>query len=480
MSARTVLAVDIGAESGRVIAVRFDGKRLSLEERYRFANTPVKVRETLHWDMLRLWHDVGAGLHAATESPIASIGIDTWAIDFGLIDRAGNLVGNPVHYRDRRTEGVVDRVFAQVPRSEVFMATGIQILPFNTLYQLASLVERRDPVLESADRLLTVPDLLYYWLTGLPINEFTNATTTQCFDCGRGDWAFDLLDKLTIPTRLFKPVTMPGATIGGTTPEGIPVTVAPHHDTGAAVVGVPATGSQYAYLSSGTWSLLGLEVDRPVINAAAFTLNVTNEGGYGGTTRLLKNIMGLWLIQQTRHTWANAGQELSYDQIAVEAEARDPFVSLVDPDATEFLAPGDIPARIRAFCRETGQPEPISVGALARCIFESLALKYRHVLRQLIGLTGHTVETLHVVGGGSQNALLCQMTADACGIPVLAGPVEATALGNAIVQLIALGELQSVAAGRTLIRESFPLVTYTPRDPAAWDTANLRFQKLMR
>lgn len=477
---RTVLAVDIGAESGRVIAVQYDGQRLTLDERYRFANVPVTVRGTLHWDILRLWYDVQTGIHAASSSPIDSIGIDTWAIDFGLLDHAGNLIGNPVHYRDRRTDGVPERVFERVPRSEVFLQTGIQILPFNTLYQLASLVERRDPSLDGADRLLTMPDLLFYWLTGFPINEFTNATTTQCFNTRRGDWAVELLERLAIPTRLFKPVTLPGSMLGGKTPDGIPVAVVPHHDTGSAVVGVPAAHTQFAYLSSGTWSLLGLEVEHPIISEAALALNVTNEGGYGGTYRLLKNIMGLWLIQQSRQTWAAQGHDLTYDQIAAQASASPPFVSLIDPDSAEFLVPGDIPSRICDFCRQTGQPEPESIGMIARCIFESLALKYRHVLRQLTGLTGQTVEALHVVGGGSLNALLCQMTADATGIPVLAGPVEATALGNALVQLITLGELKSVAQGRALVRESFPPVIYTPNDCAAWDAVDERFRQLIR
>jgi len=479
---RTVLAVDIGAESGRVIAVHFDGQRLSLEERYRFANVPVHVHGTLHWDILRLWHDVQAGIHAAAhaEPEIASIGVDTWAVDFGLVDSAGNLIGNPVHYRDRRTDDMFDYVFARVPRAEVFAQTGIQILSINTLYQLSSLVKRRDPALSIADRLLTMPDLLYYWLTGIQVNEFTLATSTQCFNTATGDWAFDLLDKVGIPARLFKPVTQPGCATGGKTPEGIPVTVVPHHDTGCAVVSVPTTTPRFAYLSSGTWSLLGLEVSRPVINEMAYQLNVTNECGYGGTFRLLKYLLGLWLVQQARATWAAAGQELGYDQITAQASASAPFKAFIDPDAPRFLPPGDMPARIQAFCQETGQPVPSGVGAIARCIFESLALKYRHVLRELTTLTGQPVEALHIVGGGAQNTLLCQMAADAAGIPVFAGPIEATALGNAVAQLIALGEVGSVAQGRALIRESFPLVHYTPQNTAAWDAADGLFQTLLK
>ncbi len=471
MIEKTVLAVDIGAESGRVIAAHFDGSRLRLEEINRFPNVPVKAHDTLHWDILRLWNDVQSGIHKAERAD--SIGIDTWAIDFGLFDRVGNLLGNPVHYRDRRTEGMMDAVFAKVSRADVFAATGIQMLPFNTLYQLYSLVQRHDPMLESAARLMTIPDILYYWLTGVPVNEFTNATTTQCFNTGAGEWAFNLLDRLGISERIFAPVSAPGQILGSA--NGIPVVLTPHHDTACAVLGVPASGSDFAYLSSGTWSLLGLEIDRPVINAEALALNVTNEGGFGGTTRLLKNIMGLWLLQESRRAWANAGDEHSYDELAALAARAEPFRALIDPDDPEFLPPGDMPARIRAYCERTDQPIPADVGAVARCIFESLALKYRYVLDQLRRLTGRSVATLHIVGGGAQNALLCQMTADATGCTVIAGPVEATALGNAMVQLIALGALASVTEGRALIRDSFPLVTYTPRDTAAWEAIVLRF-----
>ena len=473
MTHRTVLAVDIGAESGRIIAVRFDGQRLHTDEIYRFPNVPVKVGQTLHWDILRLWQDVQIGIGKAAHPD--SIGIDTWAVDFGLLDRAGKLIGNPVHYRDQRTDGVAERVFGIVPRAEIFAQTGIQILPFNTLYQLASL--RGDPSFEMADRLLTIPDLLYYWLTGVKVNEFTNATTTQCFNTQTGDWAFDLLDKLNIPRRLFGEVQAPGQTLG--TFNGIPVMLAPHHDTACAVVGVPAQSEHFAYLSSGTWSLLGLELSHPVVTPQALAANLTNEGGYGGTFRFLKNIMGLWLFQETRRTWLAAGDVSTYEVLIGMAEQAEPFAALINPDDPMFLAPGDMPARIRHFCERTGQSVPNSSGAIVRCIFESLALKYRYVLRQLTAIADRTVDTIHIVGGGSQNALLCQMTADATGCTVLAGPVEATALGNALVQLIALGELRSIHEGRALIRDSFPLTQYTPRDTAQWDAVLPRFAALI-
>ncbi len=478
MPQRTVLAIDIGAESGRALSLDFDGSRLALGEISRFPNQPVMVRGTLYWDILRLYADLTAAIdkHRAM-NVIDSIGLDTWAVDFGLIDSGGRLLGNPVHYRDSRTDGVPERVFSHIPRPEVFAHTGIQIMQLNTLYQLYSMVERADPALNVAARLLTIPDLLYYWLTGVQANEYTNATTTQCYDVAAGNWAFSLLDKLHIPTHLFGPVTPPGQILGRH--EGAAVVLCAQHDTASAVVGVPATQPDFAYLSSGTWSLLGLEVEKPVINVAAYTANVTNEGGYGGTIRLLKNIMGLWLIQQSKRAWDSGGKEYSYAEIADLAAAAPPFTAVIDPDDPTFLPPGDMPARIRAYCERTGQPAPDSIGSMARCIFESLALKYRYVLETLTGLTGRAVKVLHIVGGGSQNALLNQFTADACGVPVLAGPAEATALGNAITQLVALGELTSVAEGRRLIAESFPPTAYDPHPSPAWEAAYHKLRGLM-
>ena len=478
MAKRTVLAVDIGAESGRAIGVGFDGKRLDINELHRFPNVSVQVRDTLHWDILRLWHDVQDGIGKATSQlHVDSIGLDTWAVDFGLLDKQGHLLGNPIHYRDSRTDGMLEYVFERVPRAEVFAQTGIQFLQLNTLYQLASMVKADHPALQQAAQLLTVPDLLYYWLTGVRVLEYTNATTTQCFNVQTRQWATDLLNRLNIPTHLFGEVANPGQILGKR--GDIPVVLAPHHDTGSAVVGVPAQTDNFAYISSGTWSLLGLELPSPVINAAALEANVTNEGGFGNTIRLLKNVMGLWLIQQAKRTWDAEGQEYSYAELAELATQASAFVTLVDPDYATFFAPGDMPGRIREYCQLKNQPVPESVGAVARCIFESLALKYRYVLDLQIKLTGKAVDTMHIVGGGSQNALLCQMTANAIGRPVLAGPVEATALGNAISQLIALGEVASVREGRQLISESFPLTTYQPQESAAWEAAYQRFCTLL-
>lgn len=475
MTMRTVLATDIGAESGRVIAVHFDGQRLQTEEVYRFPNVPVMAHSTLYWDILRLWGDLQAGIHKAGQ--MDAIGVNTWGVDFALLDRHKRLVGNPVHYRDRRTDGMLDYVFSKVPRAEIFRQTGIQVLSLNSLYQLASLARNDDPALRSAAHFLTIPDLLYFWLTGVIVNEFTNTTTTQCYNPRTRDWTREILDMLGIPAGIFGPVTEPGQALGSY--HGMPVVLAPHHDTACAVLGVPASGADFAYLSSGTWSLLGLELPEPLITDAALAANVTNEGGYGGTFRFLKNIMGLWLLQESRRHWATEGIEYSYEELLKLASEALPFRSLVDPDDGAFLAPGDMPSRLRAYCATTEQPIPETPGSLTRCIFESLALKYRHVLQQLVDLTGRRVETLYIVGGGSQNAILCQMTANATGCKVQTGPVEATALGNALVQLIALGELKSIAEGRALLRESIPMGIYEPREKAVWDSAYARFGTLL-
>jgi rhamnulokinase len=475
MANKTVLAVDIGAESGRVLRVGFDGKCVKADELYRFPNVPVETNRTLHWDILRLWKDVQTGI-AKSDQP-AAIGIDTWAIDFGLLDRAGKLIGNPVHYRDKRTEGIMEYVFDAVSRKTVFEQTGIQMLPFNTLYQLVSMAQNNDPALNIAQTFLTIPDLLYYWMTGVKVNEFTNATTTQCYNVVTGTWANDLLEKLGIPTHIFGPVAQPGQILGSY--HNVPVVLSAHHDTGSAIVGVPAQSENFAYLSSGTWSLIGLELPAPIVNDVALAANVTNEGGYGGTTRLLKNVMGLWLLQESRRTWEVGRNSYSYDTLVSLAQESTPFVSLINPDDPAFLAPGDMPARIREYCARTGQPVPESIGAVVRCIFESLALKYHYVLRELTALTGKQVDVLHIVGGGSQNRLLCQMTADTTACTVMAGPVEATALGNAVVQLIALGDLGSLSDARTVVRESFLLEVYTPIQSEQWESVYSRFSQLM-
>ena len=475
-------AVDLGAESGRVVVGALDGERLTLDEVHRFPNTPVRLGQTLHWDVLRLWGDVEAGLRrAGAAGPIDSVAVDSWGVDFGLLDERGRLLANPVHYRDRRTAGVPERVFEVVPRDEVYGATGIQVMPINTLYQLASMAFDRDPLLERADRLLLMADLFTSWLSGASVAEYTNATTTQCLDAHARDWARPLLERIGIPSRLFPEVAEPGTVLGPLLPElgagsglgATRVVLAGSHDTASAVAGTPLASPRTAYLSSGTWSLLGLEVPGPVISAASSAANLTNEGGVGGTIRLLRNVMGLWLVQESRRALWPAGDAPSYAEIAALAEAAPGMTAFIDPDDERFLRPGDLPAQVRAFCRETGQPAPADDGTLFRVILESLALRYAVVLAELASASGVEPDGVHVVGGGANNALLNRLTAGATGLPVEAGPVEATAIGNLLVQAIATGHLGSLAEGRELVRRSFPTTTY---DPAGdWVTARARF-----
>ncbi len=495
-------AVDLGAESGRVMRAAFDGRVLQLAEVHRFSNVPVRVLNTLYWDPLRLFAEIKTGLaQCAKLAPLNGVGLDTWGVDFAFLGRGDELLGNPVHHRDRRTEGMLDRAFQRVLRAEIFERTGIQFMALNTLYQLLAMVESRSPVLEAAQTFLTIPDLFNFWLSGQKVCEFSNATTTQLYDqralAGKrtptspdvGDWAWTLMRQLNIPAHIFPVVVKPGTVLGPLLPavaeelgiESIPVIAPACHDTGSAVAAVPAQVERYAYISSGTWSLVGVETETPVITPQSLAYNFTNEGGVGGTVRLLKNVMGLWLLQECRRAWAQQGADYSYAQLKQLAENSAPFGSLVDPDADEFLPPGDMPARLQALCRRTRQPLPVTYAALARCIFESLALKYRWVIEKLESLVGYRLEVIHVVGGGSHNELLCQLTADATGRPVIAGPVEATALGNALVQAMALGELASLAEARQVIRNSFTPITYEPRpaSAAAWDEAYGRFVELL-
>lgn len=471
-----VIAIDLGAESGRVATVNFDGARFAVEEVHRFPNVPVTARGTLHWDVLRLWHEITTGIDKAKEDA-AGIGVATWGVDFALLDRDGGLVANPVHYRDSRTDGMMDWVFERVPRREVFERTGIQFLVLNSLYQYASLLVKAPAQLEAAHTFLMVPDLINYWLTGEKVCEFSDATTTQFYNPREGDWDRAMLQKLGLPTDILAPIVPPGTRIGAY--NGISVFAPASHDTGSAVVAVPTTTRDYAYLSSGTWSLLGLELPNPVISDDSYAANVTNEGGAENTFRLLQNIMGLWLAQQCRATWRGQGSEYSYDELTRLATEAEPFRSLINPDDPAFLPPGDMPSRIRDFCAKTGQPIPESVGQVMRTVYESLALKYRYSLDQMIRISGHKVNRLHIVGGGTQNRLLCQMTADAIGREVIAGPVEGTVLGNAIVQLIALGELADIAQARQVLANTIDGVNYYPTNVDAWEAAYQRFVRLI-
>lgn len=476
MARKHVVAVDLGASSGRVMDIAFDGKNLSFDEVHRFPNTPVQVGNTLHWDVLRLWYEIQEGLQAvATDS--ASIGVDTWGVDFALLDRNGQLLANPVHYRDQRTDNMMDWFFKRMPRREVFDRTGIQFMQINTLYQLSSLVHSNSPLLESADTLLTISDLFNYWLSGSKTCEFTEVTTSQCYNPTLGDWDRELLTAGGIPTDMLVPIVQPGTRIGEY--QGISVIATACHDTGSAVAAVPTTTEDYAYISSGTWSLLGLELPAPVINDAAYEANLTNEGGVNNTFRFLKNIMGLWFIQQCRETWSREGHDYTYDELVHMANEADLFRSMVDPDNTVFLPPGDMPQRIRDYTSRTNQPMPETHPQVIATVYTSLAMKYRYALEQLLRVSGRHVEKIHVIGGGSQNALLCQMTANATGKTVIAGPVEATALGNAIVQLIALGEISDIAEARAILSQASDMVTYQPQDTAIWEENYQRFTELL-
>lgn len=476
MIQKTVLAVDLGAESGRVMAVQYGGSTLHIQELHRFPNTPVPVRGTLYWDVLRLWRDIQAGIAKGMALQPASIGVDTWGVDFALLDAHGDLIGNPVHYRDRRTDGMLERVAARVGKEAIFAQTGIQFMPINTLYQLVSLVDRQSPPLAGAQTFLTIPDLLNYWLTGEKACEFTNATTTQLLNPRTGTWATALMEKLGIPPQIFPPIVQPGTRLG--TYEGIPVVAPATHDTGSSVAALPTHTAHYAYISSGTWSLVGLEVPQPIMTPAALAANVTNEGGVAGTYRLLRNVMGLWIVQQCRAAWDAQGQTYTYADLVRLALAAPPLQSFIDPNDARFLPPGDHPHLIQTMCAERGQPVPQTPGEIVRCVLQSLALAYRDVLDTLRSLTHQPVDVIHIIGGGVQNTLLCQMTANATGLPVVAGPVEATVLGNALVQLIALHELSNIAEARALVASMGDLQRYEPQDTAHWESAYERYRQV--
>jgi rhamnulokinase len=464
---------------------RFDGRRVSLEEIHRFPNLPVRLPDGLHWDVLRILHEIKEGLAKAVRGEkIEGVGVDSWGVDFGILDRDGALVSNPYHHRDTRTEGMVDEALRLASRKEIYDATGIQFLPINTLYQLLAM--RGSPLLEAAETLLLIPDLINFWLTGEKASEYTNATTTQLLDLQTGGWSQDLPKKLNLRSGLFAPIVSPGTELGPVLPEvadeigaGPPVFAVASHDTASAVVAVPAKSDDFAYISSGTWSLVGVETRSPVVTQEAMEANFTNEGGFAGTTRFLKNVMGLWLLQECRRQWAREGHEYSYEELARIAEGA-PSGPLVDPDHPAFLTPGDMTARIRRFCEETGQAPPERPAEFARCVFESLALKYGHAIEQAQNLTGQRIGTVNVVGGGSQNALLCQLTADAAQLPVVAGPVEATAMGNVMVQAFARDRVGSLEEIRAVIGDSFEAPTYEPGgDAEEWSGLRERFSKLL-
>jgi sugar (pentulose or hexulose) kinase len=478
------LAFDIGTSEGRASIATLTADRFDLKMLHRFANKSVFVNKTLYWDILYLWDGILTGLQTCLgidDLHLESIGLDTWAVDFALLDEAGNLLDNPVHNRDARTDGIMQQVFKIVARDELYQRTGIQFMQINSLYQLYALVLANAPSLRYASTFLSIADLLNYWLTGNPVVEFTSATCTQCYDPNAGAWATDILDRLQIPSAMFPTVVQPGTVLGTFQPpaklfshvEHLPVVAVATHDTGSAVAAVPAEMEHFAYISSGTWSLMGAEVPSPVISPASLQYNFTNEGGVNGTFRLLKNILGMWLVQACQEAWALEGAAYSPAQLVEMAAAVPAFGPLIDPHPNNphFRTPGDMPARIKRFWQETGQSAPDDKGCVLRCIFESLALKYRQTLHQLEEVLGHQIDVIHIVGGGARNELLNQMTADATNRLVIAGPAEATTMGNVIVQATAAGHLDSLAAGRDLVRRSTPLKSYEPCPSDHWDRA---------
>lgn len=484
-----LLAFDLGAESGRAMIGHFDGHTLELEEIHRFSNGPVRVDTNLYWDVLRLWNDIKQGLSKAADlyrGSLISMGLDTWGVDFGLLASDDSLLGNPYHYRDLRTNGMLELAFSKVPRSEIYQKTGIQFMQLNSLYQLLSMASSGSPILKAAETFLNMPDLFNFWLTGRKASEFTIATTSQCYDPTARDWAYDLLESLDIPTKIFGPIIQPGTILDviryslaeETGSEQIAVVAPACHDTGSAVAAVPADNRDFIYLSSGTWSLMGMEVDKPIITPQSLDFNITNEGGVNGTFRLLKNIMGMWLLQECKRTWGRQGRQYSYDELTRMAEMSPAFRSLISPADDRFLAPGDMPGRIQSYCQETGQEIPQSEGAIVRTIFESLALEYRWVADRLEELTNKRMDTIHIIGGGSKNRLLNQFTADATSRRVVAGPVEATATGNLLVQALALGHLESIEECRGVVKRSFSVETYEPVDSKPWDAVYGRYNTL--
>ena len=488
-----VLAFDLGAESGRAVLGSFDGRRVELKPLHRFSNLPVRLLGSLHWNVLHLFEGMKQSIRKAVRQrsgELAGLGCDTWGVDFGLLDRVGGLLTLPVHYRDSRTDGVMEEAFRRISRREIFEETGIQFIKLNTLYQLLSVKLRNPSLLDQADCLLLMPGLFHYFLTGRKVAEFTNATTTQFYNPVKRAWASDLLKKLDLPAEIL-PEVVPPATVLGRLDVGvqrelgvgpIPVIAPACHDTGSAIAAVPGRGNDFAYLSSGTWSLMGSEIAEPLINAASLEHNFTNEGGAEGTFRFLKNLMGLWLLQECRRTWSERGEEYSYEELTRLAEGAPPFQAIVYVDDPGFFSPRDMPAALEEYAGRTGQDPGVfrDRGVVVRSILESLALHYRHVLGQLEEVLGKSLRVLHIVGGGSQNRLLNQMTADATGRPVVAGPVEATAVGNILLQLRALGEIGSLDELREIVRQSFTTATFEPRPTADWDEAFKRYQGLPR
>lgn len=485
---KRVLAFDFGASSGRAIIGCFDGDKITLEEVHRFSNDPVSVGGTVYWDVLRLFYEIKQGIiKAKIAGGFDSIGIDTWGVDFGLIDSEGKLMENPVHYRDARTAGLVDEAFKTMPKEKLYGITGIQFMELNTLFQLISLKKYRPWMLERADKMLFMPDLFGYMLTGKMCAEYSIASTSQLIDLDKRTWSKEILDAFGIKESVFAPLVQPGTVLGELSKEiceecgvdPVPVISVCGHDTQSAITSVPCEDGDFAFLSSGTWSLFGTELDKPIVNETSMNINITNEGGFDGSTGFLKNIIGLWLIQESRRQWKREGKEYSYADLEKLALAAEPFKCFIDPDAPEFVPHGNIPERVREFCRKTGQYVPETVGEIMRCIYESLAMKYRLTFEKLRECTERDYPVIHVIGGGTKDGLLCQMTANSCDRTVKAGPIEATVMGNVAVQLMSDGSVKNIGQARKIVAESSELKTFEPKDTDKWAETYEDFLKVV-
>lgn len=493
MTKKMMLAVDYGASSGRVMGGTYNGETLSIQEIHRFSNDPVmlgnKNGSTMYWDFLRLFHEMKYGILKSKQwGQAESISVDTWGVDYGLLNKDGCLLANPIHYRDQRTNGMLQKAFTRIERQKFYKITGNQFMEINTAFQLMADTEQRSELLEQAETMLLMPDLFQYYLSGVMASEYTIASTTQMLDASKKNWSAQIINGLGIPERILQPIVMPGTKLGTLRPElsreldvGMADVIAvAGHDTQSAMAAVPAETEDFIFLSCGTWSLLGTEMDAPVINGQSYACNMTNEGGCGGKISFLKNIIGLWLIQESRRQWIREGREYSFGQLEAMAKNEMPFCSFVDPDAPEFVPAGNIPERIRTYCSRTGQRIPENAGAVVRCINESLAMKYKSALEEIQCCTGRTYRVIHLVGGGAQSALLCQMTANACGIPVIAGPVEATVYGNLAMQLMASGEVKNLKEIRSIIRNSEAIVRYEPENVEQWQEAYDKYSQFTK
>lgn len=483
-----VLSFDFGASSGRAMLASFDGTKISVEEIHRFSNDTVIAGGTMYWDILRLFFEIKTGITKAVNSGgFDAIGIDTWGVDFGLIDKRGRLISNPVHYRDKRTENIPEKVFKEISKSEIYKQSGTQCLRLNTIYQLMYLKYNEPEALENADKMLLIPDLFAYFLTGEIKAESSIASTTNLFDPYKKDWNFDLIKRLGLPEKLFPPVVKSGSVYGMLSDEiceelgckKVPVIAVAEHDTASAVVATPSVTDDFVYISCGTWSLFGIELPDPVLSQEAEQLNFTNEGGYNDTIRFLKNIMGLWLIQESRRQWKREGEDVGFDQLEKEALACEPFKCFIDVDNALFETAGNLPRRVKKFCEETGQYVPQNRGEIMRCIYQSLAMKYKHTFNMLGKISGREYKRINILGGGIKDKFLCQLTADACNVEVLAGPAEATVMGNIAVVYSAIGKIEDIKQIRRVISDSTELKQYTPKENSAWENAYSKYLQIV-